>query len=297
MVMATRCPSCETVFRVTPQQMQARQGQVRCGRCMTVFDGFRSLTTLPDGATVESAAATDTAGAAPEPAVNPGSAARAGAADETAASASSEFGLEPAEEAPAPAGTTLYPATAVHAPVGPGIATDLDEEGAFSGPAHGTWPWAVGIAILLVALAGQAAYLYRSELAAQYPVLKPTLFELCRLAGCSVPLPQRPRLINIEASDLQIVDPARPEVIQLTATLRNHAGHEVGFPALDLVLTNQRDHTLARRIFLPAEYLDPARDPNAGIPAKGEVTVHVDLDTGTLGAAGFRLELLPAPSR
>jgi hypothetical protein len=111
-----------------------------------------------------------------------------------------------------------------------------------------------------------------------------------------VPLPQRPRLINIEASDLQSVDQTRPGVIQLTATLRNHADYDLAYPALDLVLTNTKEHTLARRIFLPREYLDKARDVNAGFPANAEVTVRLDLDTGELGAAGFRLDLLPAPA-
>src|SRR5512134_2316829 len=46
--MVTRCPSCDTMFRVTPQHLQAYHGQVRCGRCMTVFDGFKGLATLPD---------------------------------------------------------------------------------------------------------------------------------------------------------------------------------------------------------------------------------------------------------
>ncbi len=35
----TRCPDCGTVFRVTPEQLATRNGQVRCGHCKTVFDG------------------------------------------------------------------------------------------------------------------------------------------------------------------------------------------------------------------------------------------------------------------
>ncbi len=96
---------------------------------------------------------------------------------------------------------------------------------------------------------------------------------------------------------MQLVDPARPDRIQLTATLRNHAGHDVAYPALDLVLTNATDHTLARRIFLPADYLGRQRDSRAGLAANAELTVRLTLETGNLGAAGFRLALLPAPLR
>ena len=80
----------------------------------------------------------------------------------------------------------------------------------------------------------------------------------------------------------------------LTATVRNHAGYDVGFPAIDLVLTNSRDHTLARRIFQPRDYLEPGRDARAGIPGNAEVTINLDLDTGDLNPSGFRLDLLAA---
>src|SRR5437870_3649168 len=42
----TRCPGCKTIFRVTPQQLALRGGQVRCGHCQTVFDGIASLVSL-----------------------------------------------------------------------------------------------------------------------------------------------------------------------------------------------------------------------------------------------------------
>lgn len=41
--MYTRCPHCATVYRVTPQQLQASSGQVKCGRCQAQFDAFASL--------------------------------------------------------------------------------------------------------------------------------------------------------------------------------------------------------------------------------------------------------------
>ena len=75
-----------------------------------------------------------------------------------------------------------------------------------------------------------------------------------------------------------------------------HAGHEIAYPAVDLVLTNTKEHTLARRIFLPREYLERDRDVAAGIAASAEVTIRLVLDTGDLNPAGFRLDLLPAPA-
>ena len=41
--MQTRCPECQTVFRVTPEQLKARAGNVRCGQCQTAFNALDSL--------------------------------------------------------------------------------------------------------------------------------------------------------------------------------------------------------------------------------------------------------------
>lgn len=38
MAMVTTCPACHTRFRVTPEQMEAHGGDVRCGRCAKVFN-------------------------------------------------------------------------------------------------------------------------------------------------------------------------------------------------------------------------------------------------------------------
>lgn len=38
--MKTRCPDCSTSFDVTPAQLSARNGKVRCGVCATVFNAF-----------------------------------------------------------------------------------------------------------------------------------------------------------------------------------------------------------------------------------------------------------------
>jgi predicted Zn finger-like uncharacterized protein len=39
----TICPSCNTRFRVTPEQLAVRQGLVRCGRCSATFNAFATL--------------------------------------------------------------------------------------------------------------------------------------------------------------------------------------------------------------------------------------------------------------
>lgn len=44
MSLATRCPKCQTLFKVTLGQLQVYEGQVRCGQCQLVFSGIDHLT-------------------------------------------------------------------------------------------------------------------------------------------------------------------------------------------------------------------------------------------------------------
>jgi predicted Zn finger-like uncharacterized protein len=304
--LTTRCAHCHTVFRVTTAQLQVHAGQVRCGRCMQVFDALSGLALEP--APVE---------AVQEPVSEP-------VAVATATAPELRVSTEPADTLSAPLQELLPdPQSEIAAPVSADEVVAVAEAGALPPVEAGLEPMPsvegidadnpfarphaelrpaiprrrllIAAGMLAVVLAAQAVFFYRSEVAARFPLAKQGLVWLCAQAGCAVRLPQRPQSILIEASDLQGIDPANPYRIQLTATLRNHAGYDVAYPALDLVLTNVNDHTLARRIFLPADYLGAGRDIDAGIAANAEMTVRLALETGNLGAAGFRLAVLAAP--
>jgi predicted Zn finger-like uncharacterized protein len=43
MSLATRCPSCGTIFRVVQDQLKVSEGWVRCGRCGDVFSALEAL--------------------------------------------------------------------------------------------------------------------------------------------------------------------------------------------------------------------------------------------------------------
>ncbi|KWB25640.1 hypothetical protein WL32_06370 [Burkholderia cepacia] len=63
MLLATRCPHCETVFRLQQEQLSLHQGLVRCGHCHEVFNASESLVPehaqQPEPALTEPAAAPD----------------------------------------------------------------------------------------------------------------------------------------------------------------------------------------------------------------------------------------------
>lgn len=360
-MLTTRCTHCSTLFRVTPGQLQAHGGQVRCGRCMRVFNALGALapgmaapavdppsfvaaraaeplaesaapaeiTAIPPQADTNDGSSLDFAASGGEPRAVPDSAAPSLDNPATIAAAEAATAAGPAQEegetggnAATEVATGAVPAEVEAAVAGdapdvppdaaaaePGVAAAdaaaapaADEE---TNPFMAPPPeqaadrrrrhFAAGGLALALLLAAQAVFFYRSDIAARHGPARQWLGALCATAGCKVPLPQRPQSVLIEASDLQAGDASQQGRIQLTATLRNHAGHDVGYPALDLVLTNANDHALARRVFLPAEYLGDGRDPDAGLAANAEMTVRLVLDTGNLGASGFRLAVLAAP--
>lgn len=49
MLLATRCPHCETVFRLQEAQLSLRGGLVRCGHCQAVFNAPENLVDAPSG--------------------------------------------------------------------------------------------------------------------------------------------------------------------------------------------------------------------------------------------------------
>lgn len=313
MSLLTRCPRCRTLYRVTPAQLQTRDGKVRCGRCMNVFDGFQALQLEQENAASEPVRFEAEAPAAerPMPAERPGEILAATPPQAEYAPPAPDVVAEqlplrvtaapPAEHALPPMSDASQDAVRVTLSSPP---ARLPHEPAPPARWRKQWPfpnlsspagWIAGCAIALIVLALQLVYAARGELAARSPALKSVFSSVCARLGCSLSFPHHPELVKIEASDVRMVDASRRELVQLTATLRSYAGYYLAYPALDLVLTNANEHALARRVFVPQEYLGPNRDPNAGFAPHAEITIALDLDTGNENAAGFRLDLLAAP--
>ncbi|MDH5229025.1 MAG: zinc-ribbon domain-containing protein [Gammaproteobacteria bacterium] len=49
-IMYTECPNCNTVFKISQDQLKIAEGRVRCGRCNTVFSALATLSDeIPEG--------------------------------------------------------------------------------------------------------------------------------------------------------------------------------------------------------------------------------------------------------
>ncbi|GAB2901538.1 hypothetical protein GCM10027046_33210 [Uliginosibacterium flavum] len=47
-MLTTRCPHCNTVFRIRPEQLSVRGGRVRCGHCQQAFSALSHLEEMDD---------------------------------------------------------------------------------------------------------------------------------------------------------------------------------------------------------------------------------------------------------
>jgi hypothetical protein len=157
------------------------------------------------------------------------------------------------------------------------------------------WLWATGSILFILLGIAQAIYFYRVDVAARLPGLKPALLSYCELLKCVIPLPQRAELMSIESSDL-VADPLQPSIINLSALLHNRAEYVLAFPNVELSLTDIQDRILARRVFIPAEYLKPGEEEKRGLASNRETSIQLHLDTADLKPAGYKLLLFyPQP--
>ncbi len=259
----TRCPGCRTVFRVTDAQLALRDGQVRCGHCRTVFDGLEHLISLAPTIPAEGDAPPDELAAGPL----------------TVTLRSAQALDPPPPDAP---------------PAKPDSAVDYENRFAWETKRPRSRLWvilgAMAIPVLVLALLAQALIHFRDTLAANSPTLKPLLVRGCAAVGCAIQPLRSVSALSIDASDLQ-ADPAHRGLLILTATLRNRAPFAIGFPHLELSLTDAQDQVVVRRALAPADYVGGTADIAAGIAGNSEVPVKIFIDASATTQAGYRLYL------
>ncbi|MBL8394170.1 MAG: zinc-ribbon domain-containing protein [Candidatus Accumulibacter sp.] len=301
--MKTCCPSCQTIFRVSSEQLRVRAGKVRCGQCRAVFNAIDNL--VDEDTVVTPLSPLSVPAAEPATPEREAEERPAGQAETVKA-----VPLTGPEEAMV---CHLPPPVAEPDPVAAGPAKNTPDQAQAGGSAlpvaetnvdadQGQWLGAppmsadrsvqrtflVAAILLLLLLAAQLVFHLRSTLAISAPALRPALEALSNALGSEMPLPRRAELVSIESSDLQ-TDPGRSKLLVLQANLRNRASYAQAYPALELTLTDTRDKAVARRVLFPEEYLSPAALEAKSFAANAEVEIRLWLEAVQINAAGYRL--------
>ncbi len=267
MALVTLCPGCGTTFRVNSAQLQAYGGEVRCGHCQRIFNGFATLITVNESA-IES----------PSP---------------------PQFQSQPISEVETTTENLAVITNSGNAKDLP-VSTNWNQQSTETSdnpfdddkPAEQARGWGLANVLLLLLLIGQIAYVYRTELTIISPEIRPYLERYCAFIACTVPYPQDIKQLGIESSDLQKNLTRQPEVTTMRAIISNHAPFPQAFPALQLLLLDVHDQIITSRIFTAQDYLLDQDKSLQFIEPRREIEIRLDFDSSQLNALGYRLQLL-----
>lgn len=329
MSLITRCPACNTLFKVVPDQLRVSDGWVRCGQCDEVFDANAHLHT-------------EAVAAPPEPEPEKPAAYDWGAIVDSPAAADAEPEPQYSPERPPELQVDPEPLPDnVAATEDPFLALSPQELG-------GTSPVAVAAEEVVAQVAGplaveepapryvQSASTGRagSDEAAAISFMHGKSQAVARssravgvlvAAGCVVLvgvlvlqwlLHDKDRIAASDASARQsmqvmcdvlgckiaplrqiesvVIDSSsfakvRADVYRLGFTLKNTAPIALAVPSLELTMTDMQDQTLVRRVLSPAELESKSGIIPAGAEWSVSVPVAVKLPSGTERVSGYRL--------
>ncbi|MFN7642533.1 MAG: DUF3426 domain-containing protein [Burkholderiales bacterium] len=146
---------------------------------------------------------------------------------------------------------------------------------------------AAGALTLLLGL--QAAVGWRDAIAARAPFVSPLLGALLAPFGAAIAPPRDLDALTIEGFELQ---PAgSPNALQLSAVLRNRSAHAVGYPAMELTLTDSGGAMLVRKVIPVDAWLPDPAARAAGIAAGTERPLRLALEHNGLQPTGYAVAL------
>lgn len=298
MTQITRCPVCQTMFKVVADQFKAAQGWVRCGYCGEVFDAglhlvphaeaaAQNVLTLdgkgePDGGTQALPESAEVAPAVPASAesglatLNPTDAQAANPQAEAAQDAENAQTHDTAHVAePAPV-----------VPAAPEVSFVRDaKRKAFWRKSLVRGFLGLLSLVLLTALLLQWVLQQKDNLAAMDPRLAPFLQTLCISLECEIRPPRHIESVVIDSSNFSKTS---PDVYHLSFVLKNTSAVKLEIPSVEITLTDAQDQALVRRVLTPQQFGAATVSLAAHAELTGAVTLKVSGETAP--------DALPAPS-
>jgi len=320
-MLFTRCPDCETTFRVTDEALKKANGQVRCGRCASVFNAYaelqdsaaKSFEPTPSSPAAPRASEPVAAPRAAEPVATPPvvtTPARAPTAPSVAATPPTEVGepsvgdvvgqvatAEAKQSTRDDADLDLITAKQVDEVLATPITTPPRSEPR-SWTAFGMEPatkapsrwWGVAAALTLVALGAQVVHHFRAEVAA-HSTFGPWIQRAYAFVGVELAPHWDVRQYQI----LDWVATAEPNArglgsLKIAARIKNNGPMRQPYPAVQLRLKDRWEKAVSSRLFMPAEYLP--RDAARGLMSPGETTrAEIEVVDPGPDAYGFELDV------
>jgi len=270
--MLTRCPQCETLFRVGAEQLKARDGLVRCGRCLKVFRAEDYAYDLPG----------------------------------EAKSTSGDLYLDEEGESIVLSSDGAAQTEVITERVHTNrtsknkFSTSSDDLPSLAELLWGkkrsrTRPfiWFLANLLLFLILLGQVTWFFATELS-RYPQAGPWVQTFCEYAGCVV-LPQRD-IGLIELSRTRVTQhPKYENVLKVQGSLINRAPYSQDFPLIEVSLSNRRGETIARRAFAKKYFLTKQNIDETQMLPNVRFPIEIDFINPKPDATGFEVRLVAPP--
>lgn len=315
----TRCPACQTLFKVVPDQLRVSEGWVRCGQCSEIFDAALHLHEGPQIASeaqgIGAPGARIAVVAMPVqvdielgkgPAVPQSGMAEPVQSVDAPAASTQMPGSEQvsAEQAPpkktAVEKSSLQMRAAAEDPIAPSESFPLPvpdpvpqvsflREAQQRSGWQRPWVrigWGLACVSLLAALALQVLVHERDRIAAIMPDAGPAMAGICTLVRCKISPLRRIESVVIDSSTFTKL---RGDAYRLGFTVKNTSAIELALPALELTLTDSQDQSVLRRVFLPSEFGTMSNALSAGSEWVASVSVGVRPGAGAERITGYRI--------
>jgi len=271
--MLTRCPQCETVFRVGTSQLEARDGLVRCGRCLKVFRAEEFAYDVPGEV-------------------------RSPEMGETFLDNDVESIVLSSD------GVAQTERVTERVPTNRSDQMDFNEssddlptlaELLWGKKRSRTRPifWIFANLFLFLVLLTQVAWFFATELS-RYPQAEPWVQTFCDYAGCVV-LPQRD-IGLIELSRTRVTQhPKYENVLIVKGSLVNRAPYSQDFPLIEVSLSNRRGETVARRAFGKKNFLTKQNIDEQQMLPNVRFPIEIEFINPEPVATGFEVRLVAPP--
>jgi len=317
MSLITRCPTCETLFKVVPDQLRISEGWVRCGQCDDIFDASLHLLQSPPVGDVpvvlqeESPEVAHSIDLSPELLESSLEAVCQINAEEN------ELFQESVEEDPVDEGekqdfpelvqdesllvTGAVPSVLSEFKVDEALGeeesnklTELSKVSFLHGGKNEIF-WQrpvvktsllISSLVLSLGLVGQVVFYERDRIVTFEPTLKPMLQEICSTLKCTLTPLRQIESIVIESSSFTKI---RGDSYRLNLSLKNMAPMAVAVPAIELTLTDALDLPVVRRVFLAAELGVKVDTLSSGAEWPASLALAVKASSPPSRVAGYRL--------
>lgn len=241
--MKTRCPQCNTQFRLTESQIDAADGYVRCGSCESVFNVYdvvnqatidneyqQSLLNINKAVTeqdIEDQVITDQSSTDQTPDIISEDVITPHLTEESGKNSHPEESCDKSREPP-------------------------------HGKPHDTFTntstimWSVGILTLITTFFIEYAWFNRNEIA-QTPEIQTQLNKICQQYDCSNLSLRTPSQIELVSRNI-FSHPKQKNALLVNLSIKNNANFSQPYPIIKIDFSDVRGSLIASRSFLPVEY-------------------------------------------